>query len=1083
MLRILLLSATALLSTNIPAIAGEDLATGFAKPPQATRPWVYWFWLNSNITKQGITADLEAMKRVGVGGVLIMEVDQGAPVGPVSFMSDRWREMFGFAVAEAGRLGIEINMNDDAGWNGSGGPWIKPEQAMQELAWSETAAQGPKQLDAALPRPAAVAGFYRDIAVIAVPDVGEGRIPDFEAKAAYQRRTPAKPGAGSPVVAIKPDQVLDISSRMTPEGRLAWDVPAGKWTILRIGHTCTGAENAPAPKSGRGLECDKLSEAGIQAQFDGMMAKLAKDSGPAVGKALVASHIDSWENGSQNWTAKMREEFRNRRGYDLFPFLPVMTGRVVGSAEISDRFLWDLRKTVSDLVIEKYAGGFSKLAREAGLKFTAEAYGSPCDYIPYAARADEPMGEFWVGGAAIESCRTMASAGHVYGKPIIGAEAFTADNNERWQQHPASVKALGDRAFCEGINRFVFHRYALQPWKDVKPGMSMGPWGLHYERTTTWWDWTEPWHDYLARCQYLLRQGTYVADIAYLQAETPPQGFAQHPVNGYNYDDCTADAVIGRMSVCDGRIAVEGGMSYRLLVLPDSPTMTPALLAKIKALVEAGATVLGPRPQRSPSLSGHPACDAEIKVLADALWGNSPATLKGDRNVGKGRVAWGVTPEQFLVASGVKPDFDGPAGARFIHRATEDADVYFVSTPWPSATRSTFTFRVAGRQPELWRPDTGRIEPATVFAETGDLTNVAIPLDPSGSVFVVFRKGAKPLAQLTAVKLGAESVLDLSPQGIGKITVLSASYGVPGDAARTRDVKAKLQAIADAGKSSFQVAELAAGDDPALNVVKTLNAEFSVGNRRVSLKGTDPQTLDLASPQPAEAIADLCRDAEGRLVLDAWKPGRYEIRGTSGEPRSVEVPALPSPLPVAGPWTVAFPPGLGAPARTTINPLASLSVNPDPGVAHFSGTASYTRTLDVPSERLEGGKRLFLDLGRVDVMARVVLNGKDFGIVWKPPYVVDITEAARPGINALEVRVVNRWINRQIGDEALPEDSVRNPDGTCKEWPAWLLEGKPSPAGRVSFTSWRLWKKGEPLAESGLVGPVVLRSVERVIVP
>src|SRR5262249_46059073 len=155
----------------------------------------------------------------------------------------------------------------------------------------------------------------------------------------------------------------------------------------------------------------------------------------------------------------------------------------------------------------------------------AEAYGSPCDFLPYAAQSDEPMGEFWVGGFATESCRGMASAGHIYGKPVIGAEAFTADNHERWQQHPASVKILGDRAFCDGINRFVIHSYALQRWKDVKPGMSMGPWGLHYERTTTWWDWTEPWHDYLARCQYLLRQGSYVADIAYLQSEAPPQGF------------------------------------------------------------------------------------------------------------------------------------------------------------------------------------------------------------------------------------------------------------------------------------------------------------------------------------------------------------------------------------------------------------------------------------------------------------------------------------------------------------------------------------------------------------------------------
>ncbi len=260
-------------------------------------------------------------------------------------------------------------------------------------------------------------------------------------------------------------------------------MPAGKWVVLRLGHTSTGSVNAPAPASGRGLECDKLSPEGIEANFAGMMAKLTQDVGPAIGKALVATHIDSWENGSQNWTARMREEFQHRRGYDMTSFLPVMTGRVVGSPEISERFLWDLRRTISELVVENYAGRMSQLAHQHGLKFTAEAYGSPCDNLPYAGQADEPMGEFWVGGSAIETCRGMASAAHTYGKPILGAESFTATDSERWTQHPASIKALGDRAFCEGINRFVFHRYALQPWADVRPGMTMGPWGVHYERT------------------------------------------------------------------------------------------------------------------------------------------------------------------------------------------------------------------------------------------------------------------------------------------------------------------------------------------------------------------------------------------------------------------------------------------------------------------------------------------------------------------------------------------------------------------------------------------------------------------------
>jgi len=244
----------------------------------------------------------------------------------------------------------------------------------------------------------------------------------------------------------------------------------------------------------------------------------------------------------------MREEFQKRRGYDLSPFLPVFTSRVVESLEVSERFLRDLRQTVSELVVENYAARTRELAHANGLRFTVEAYGSPCDFIPYGGEADEPMGEFWSPSGAMATCKGMAGCAHVYGRRIVGAEAFTAGHQERWLEHPAAIKALGDRAFCEGINRFVVHRYALQPWPELRqPGMTMGPWGQHYERTQTWWEETPAWHRYLARCQFLLRQGLYAADLCYLQAETPPQGFGDHPRQGYDWDECAADVVLQRM--------------------------------------------------------------------------------------------------------------------------------------------------------------------------------------------------------------------------------------------------------------------------------------------------------------------------------------------------------------------------------------------------------------------------------------------------------------------------------------------------------------------------------------------------------
>jgi hypothetical protein len=1164
--------------------ASPDLTKGFLHPPESARPWVYWFWLNSNITSNGVTADLEAMKRAGIGGVLIMEVDQGAPVGPVPFMSASWRGMFKHVTAEAQRLGLEVNMNDDAGWNGSGGPWIKPEQSMQKVVWSETNLAGPQHFEGQLAPPPVTAGYYRDIAVQAFPAVGAFRIGRIEALAAFQvGSVSAVPQTNLPPgMVIERGQTTDLTPRMDSNGRLVWDVPAGNWTVMRFGHTSTGVENAPAPASGRGLECDKLSPVGIEANFAGMMAKLIEDVGPAAGKTLVATHIDSWENGSQNWTARMREEFQKRRGYDLMPFLPVLSGRVIGNLEISERFLWDLRQTISSLVVENYAGRMRELARQHGLRLSIEAYGGPCDDAPYAGRADEPMCEFWIGGGAMETTKEMASAAHTYGKRILGAESFTAADQEKWLEHPASIKSLGDRAFCNGVNRFVFHRYAMQPWLNYQPGMTMGPWGLHYERTETWWEYSLPWHTYLARCQFVLRQGLFVADLCYLLPEDAPQGYRDHPRQGYDFDNCSAEVVLTRMTVKNGRLVLPDGMSYRLLVLPDQQTMTLGLLRKIKELVQAGATVVGPRPTKSPSLSDYPKCDEEIKALAGELWGDCDGQSVKEHRFGQGRIVWGVTPEKLLAQMGVPADFTSRARLGFIHRSLPEAEIYFVANPKPVAVEAVGTFRVTGRSAELWQPDYGRIEPAAAWEDKDGVTKLPLRLEPSGSVFVVFRARGKqgdPVAMLTRdgkgllplaergpkivvkkaeygvlsdaartkdVTAKVQQIVDASEEGLSvsqfaqggdpapstvkslaieyvvdgrqnrvtgqdgatvylpefgpKVVIEKAVYGVPGDAQRTRDVRAKLQRLADAGEYSFQVARMAEGDDPAFLVVKTLTVDYTLDGKPARIQGTDPETLALAQPPEvvAERVADIHRDENGRLQAEAWQPGAYEVKTASGKSQRWEVSTLPAALEVDGPWELHFPPEKGAPGqvalkdfvgdrrsfpivhqqgapgRVTLTNLISWSEHTNPGVKYFSGTATYTKSLRIPQELFGKYRRVYLDLGKVRIMAQVKLNGTDLGLLWKPPYQLDITKAAKPGENALEVKVINLWVNRLIGDEQLPEDSARNPDGTLKEWPQWVKEGKPSPSGRYSFTSWRLWKKDSPLQESGLLGPVRL---------
>ncbi len=1065
--------------------AGADvMRQHFVNPPASARPWVYWFWLNGNITEQGIKADLQAMAKVGIGGVLIMEVDQGAPVGPVDFMGPNWQILFRVMVKEAARLGIEVNMNNDAGWNGSGGPWITPDKSMQKVVFTETTVEGGQDVSVQLPQPETIRGYYKDITVMAFPKRGSYRVPDIAGKAAY-----GLGGAGQPIGAVPSDSVISADSiiyldaSMDANGKLSWKAPAGTWTVMRFGHTTTGAVNGPAPATGTGLECDKLSVEGAEANWYGMMGKLLADNRQYVGKSLVATHVDSWEVGSQNWTEKMPELFRFHSGYSLTSYLPAFAGYVVNSGEETERFLWDLRSTISFGVVNNYAGTIRKLANKNGLRFTIEAYGSPCDYLPYAKQADEPMGEFWIGAGAIESCRGMASAGHIYGKNIIGAESFTAGSDERWLQYHGSIKALGDRAFCEGINRFVFHRYAMQPWVNREPGMTMGPWGLHYERTTTWWQQSNAWHKYLARCQQMLRTGQYAADVCYLQPETPFRGFEMRQLNGYAYDEVTPEAVINLMTVKNGRFVLPGGMSYRLMVLPGEVRMTPTLVSKVRDLVKMGGVVLGSLPKLTPGLTYYPASDGKLKAVTTELTAYSAAK----RPAGVGRVLSGMSPEEALKMMGVAPDCGRISGVsmNWIHRHLADGELYFVANPSSLAQEITLSFRVKGMVPELWHPETGTVETAAVYAPTAQGTSVRLSMLPQESVFVVFRKGTKPSLRLASLKLNGSTVVALSKASAkpsaSLLQVVSARYGLFSDPSRTIDAKPRVDALLAKGVEQFRVADLAIGGDPAFNIVKTAEIVVKSKNRTYTVTGTDPEMVSLSDPEGVVANRASVRPLDANSAqLTVWSAGKYELSASDGRSMVKTISALPKAKPITGPVKVQFQPGKGAPASIVMPELASWSENSNPGVKYFSGSANYLLKAKMSASDLAPGRCWMLDLGNVKVIAELTVNGKKIVTLWKSPYRYDITGWLRAGANNIEVRVTNLWPNRQIGDELLPDDSERRGDGTLVKWPEWVDGAGVSPTGRVSFTSWRLWGKNDALQPSGLIGPVVLRPGQKV---
>jgi hypothetical protein len=1084
------------------ASSDDDLARGFLNPPRAARPHTWWHWVNGNISREGITADLQAMKRVGIGGAQIFNVDVGIPAGPVPFMSDPWREMVHHAAKEADRLGLELCMHNCAGWSSSGGPWVKPEHAMQILVWTEKTVRGPGAFSEALAQPTTRAGFYRDIAVLAFKtpagEAGPGgrklRLSQIGPKAAFVRGDRIQPDLSPtpPGLAVPRAEIVVLTERLEKDGRLTWAVPPGEWTLLRIGHTPTGKDNHPAPAEGRGLECDKLSKEALDEHWAGMMAKVLQDLGPLAGKSLNNSLIDSYEVGSQNWTARFREEFQKRRGYDLLPFLPVVTGRVVESVETSERFLWDFRRTICDLYAENYFGYFGTLCRQHGLKFSTEPYGNGSfDDLQCGGLADIPMGEFWVGGAAMETTKLAASAGHTNGRAIIGAESFTADDQRgRWRVDPYSIKALGDQAFCNGINRYIFHRYAHQPWTDLQPGMTMGPWGMHFERTVTWWNQGAAWLQYVARCQYLLQSGRFAADACYFYGEEGPntlpdrRGLRPELPQGYDYDGCDAGVLLGRMSVRDGLLALPDGMTYRVLVLPESPFMTPAVLRKVRELVHDGATVVGPKPTQSPSLTDAPRADAEVRGFAEEVWGDCDGKKVLEHPYGRGRVVWGKKLEDVLAQLHAPPDFQYGNTARdarlaYIHRVAGNADLYFVSNQRYRSEQVDCTFRVSGKAPELWHPDTGAREAAPLYQEKDGRVTVPIRFDPAGSVFVVLRRpsgGADHLLSVT--RSGAPSPERPAP----RIEIRKAFYE-PEDGKPGTDVTAKVAAMVAEGQYSIPATNEVFGD-PAFMVVKRLRIEYVVDGKPMQRTVGENETLELveAPEEVGPPPFEIARGSSGKIELTPWQPGDYEVRTARGETRKIAAPEAAEALPLEGPWELRFPPGWGAPETARLDGLISWTSHADPGVRYFSGTAEYEKEFEVPKKLLGAGRALHLDLGRVKNFAEVRLNGRDLGILWKAPFRVDVTGHLKPGTNRLSVKVTNLWPNRLIGDEQLPEEGEWNGD-SIRKWPEWLTQGKPRPeSGRYTFTTWRFYHKDSPLLESGLLGPVTVRSVRKVAV-
>ncbi|QNN24136.1 hypothetical protein HED60_18300 [Planctomycetales bacterium ZRK34] len=753
LLLVLIFSCIALAQSGDLSRAAAPLEAKFSRPADDDKPWAYWWWVNGNVTEQSITRDMEAMKQAGFGGLLMFDSrnyhDDILPPPPprMPFMSPAWRKLLKHSIAEADRLGLGMSVNLSSGAGALKGPWDVGDQAPKKLSWTRATIDGPRRVRCMLDE----AEGRWNIAVIAArhAEAEADADADADADASNQPAGEANLSDNWQAVSTKLGddrvvEVIDLTDHVNNQGQLDWQAPAGRWSIIRF--TCSVME-------GHEKDVDILSDEAVEAYFHRMAGRFIEDAGDAARQTLTHLYSVSWEGATPTWTFKLESEFKKLRGYDMRPWLPILAGMPVDSADVSERFLRDYYRTLSDCFMLNCYGKLEQLTHAAGLTWHSESGGpwhrklpsfQHADQLAFLGRNDMPQGEFWYPYRGLN--RQPAMAAHIYGKPLVATEAFT-HMKHHWSVYPARLKPCADAAFVEGANQFIWHTFTASPPEFGKPGIEYFA-GSHLNPNVTWWEQSHVFLTYLARCQTLLREGRFVADIcAYVGDEPylhwgPGEQWSKKPTlkldSGYTFDMVNTEVLLQRLAVKDSRLVLPDGMSYGLLVVDlDDQVALPGVLRRVVELAQAGATVvLGQRrPMRAPGLRDYPDCDDAVRKLVEQLWGkgDSPAT----QTIGKGQVITNTPVHEVLTSLKIPADFEGPF--RYIHRRSDDTDIYFVA----GEGEADCTFRVTGKTPELWDPQSGQVQPAGVYRQTADgRTVVPLNLPEGGSTFVVFRKPA-----------------------------------------------------------------------------------------------------------------------------------------------------------------------------------------------------------------------------------------------------------------------------------------------------------------------------------------------------
>ncbi|MGJ8691815.1 MAG: glycosyl hydrolase [Thalassotalea sp.] len=1094
---------------QVTEAATSPLTQGFSSPTAAYKPLTWYHVMNGNMSKVGLTKDLESMAEVGIGGTILFNVGLNMPKGDVIFNSDTHLDMIGHMAAESKRLGLSFSLHNCDGWSSSGGPWITPELSMKKVTWSETVVAG-GNVNIKLREPTSLKNYYRDVAVLAYPSMDtelwdaqqkptitasdekfdikvvsdhditgystinaksndpvwlqfaydkpttvrfanlklrfgkklkysfhtsddgvtftkqfnmpvrrpgkmrweldeafEGitakyfrivanksinvheahlsatpRMANFLGRSSTARNDYSKlPAIGSvnQQHIIDPKSIRNLTADLAEDGTLHTQLPEGNWTIMRFGYTSTGVNNTPPTLEGRGLEVDKFSRSAFKVHYDAYVTDVVNKVKEVAPNAMQSLQIDSYEVGGQNWTQGYEQQFKEKYGYDLVPFLPLFAGKFVESSTTSEAVLWDTRDLNNHLAVENYYGYFTELAEQDNLTTYIEPYGfGPFNDVDVASKASIPMGEFWLK-KNIYMIASSTSAGHIYNKNIISTESFTASPEVNWHFNPASAKFDGDKTWALGVNQFVFHRFVHQANTQVAPGMTMERWGSHFDRIQPWWNTAgKDWFTYISRGQYLLRQGQPVSDVLWYVGDAAPttcpdkDSLLKQQLPAYiNYDCINRDKLQTELSYHNGRLQLDHGVQYKILKLNNHDTLYYESVEKIYQLAKQGAVIVGDPIKKLAGTNITAKQQKSFNEMVSFIWSQDNTYQKAQ---------W------HKIYQDQKFNYDlrvvGKDKLFYSHRKTATEDIYFVFNDSNKPALLDAQFNVSGKIPELWDARTGTSQRMAAFSHKDGLTDFAFRLAPNESKFVIFKESS------------------------------------------------------------------------------------------TKVKKVDPQVV-------REQNVSFVYDDNNNIKLISAENGLVKLK-IDGEKRNVPVNNTKSPQTLTGSWQVTFDKFYGLDKTTTFDTLINWKDASDKSIQSYSGIASYKKQFYISTESLTKDASVFLDLGKLSDTAQVFINGQEVGSVWIAPFTLEVSGYLKSGNNELVVNVASSWINRLITDEAYPDNSGiwDNKGNYVKQMPDWYLQNKPLPKGqRSSFTTYKFVNKDDALVESGLLGPVTLQTI------